>query len=233
MLSMAEEKLQTLTDFIEENQRMIAVIGVLSALGIFWGSSPIAQKTSPTVPFFCMLATLPLYYEIGFRNFDIKKSEWSVVIFVNLFTPLMFGTVWYSVIGFSDARDEQLPYFVCLVFYIAAWQLYKKLKLGAIPILIAFWWKDFIIAKMNKWKPVSEENLENIRDDSEKVVKMVIAPGFQILFIIVYIFVIFAISKVAVLPVGVYLTLKVRDYGSQYIPADTRIGPEKPVAIDP
>ena len=77
-----KRKLKPLRDFIEENQRLVATIGVFVALALFW-KVVLAQQSAPYISYLCLLITIPLIIEIN-RGFDYEKSSWNLVAFVNL-----------------------------------------------------------------------------------------------------------------------------------------------------
>lgn len=221
-------QLETLTEFIEKNQRMIAVIGVLSALGIFWASSPVAQRISPSVPFFCMLATLPIYWEIAFTNFDSSRSRWSVIIFVNLFTPLMLGTVWYALLGFTEDRERQLPWMLMLLFFVLSWQFYKGAQLRTITLKLTLRWNEVIIIVLNWFNPQPVDHIERVRAGMKEIAETSERAG-QFVFGSAYILLVVCIGIYVINPIGIFINFQVSEYAAPYIPPDTRPGPEQPV----
>jgi hypothetical protein len=122
-----EEKPVSLKDFIDDHQKMIAVIGVFMALAVFWSNLPLNQFSS-VASFWCLIATTPLYFEI-YKNYLQKKSTLSLTIFLNLFTPIMYYTTKYVFIAFRPQWKDHMINLILWIFVIPAWLLYKKIDI--------------------------------------------------------------------------------------------------------
>lgn len=121
------EKLTTITDYIDQNQKTMAVIGVLTALAVFWDSLP-EKSLSPEVPFFLFIATIPLYFEL-WRNFDYKKSTKLLVLFFNLLSPVILGATRFVFLSFRGEWQSRMSQVVLWCFALPLWLLYKKYNL--------------------------------------------------------------------------------------------------------
>jgi hypothetical protein len=121
----SKEEVVTLKDFIDEHQKVLAVIGVFVALSVFWSNLPL-KHISSFISFLCLAATVPLFLEI-YRRFDYRKSSWLLIIFLNIFTPLMGYTAWYLLIGYRSHWRTQMGNLVFWTFAIPMWMLYKGL----------------------------------------------------------------------------------------------------------
>jgi hypothetical protein len=115
----------TLKDFIDDHQKILAVIGVFVALAVFWSNLPL-KYISSFISFLCLAATVPLFIEI-YRSYNYKKSSWLLTIFLNIFAPLMGYTAWYLLVGFRSHWQTQMWNLVFWTFAIPAWFLYKKM----------------------------------------------------------------------------------------------------------
>ncbi|MDQ1593256.1 MAG: hypothetical protein QOG71_3883 [Pyrinomonadaceae bacterium] len=124
----SKEELLTLKDFIDDHQKVLAVIGVLIALSVFWGNQPL-KHISSFISFLCLAATIPLFLEI-YLKFNHKTSSWLLIVFLNIFTPLMGYTAWYLLIGFRSQWKTQMWNVIFWVFAIPAWLIYRRINLS-------------------------------------------------------------------------------------------------------
>jgi uncharacterized membrane protein YbaN (DUF454 family) len=101
-----QHQLVSLKDFINDHQKILAVIGVFVALSVFWGNLPL-KPISAFVSFLCLAATVPLFLEIA-RSYDHKKSSWLLVIFINIFFPLMGYTAFFLLVAYREQWRTQI-----------------------------------------------------------------------------------------------------------------------------
>jgi hypothetical protein len=113
------EKLKSLKDFIEESQRLVAVIGVFVALALFW-KVVLGQNSAPYISYLCLLATVPLLIEIN-KGYDYHKSSWNLVAFVSLLYGILAYTSYYLIVGYPDHLHSIL---VGLVFSTICYTLF-------------------------------------------------------------------------------------------------------------
>lgn len=98
------KKLVSLKDFIEDYQKIIAVIGVFIALALFWKN---LQPTDPTpyISYLCILITVPLLLEVR-KAYDYDKSSWNLVVFINVFYGIFFLTIYYLIISYPNYLEK-------------------------------------------------------------------------------------------------------------------------------
>lgn len=151
--------LRTIKDFIDDHERLLAVIGILTGLAVLWGQLP-SSTISPTVPLWCMLATLPLYWEI-FRRFDFERSTWSLVVFVNLFTPIAFSTTWYVFVAFRPQWVDTMPRVVGMVLLLSSWGILRLLPIKK----LVYWFLRKIQERTYRTFKIPPDESEQITKD--------------------------------------------------------------------
>ncbi|HEX8000256.1 MAG TPA: hypothetical protein VF528_17855 [Pyrinomonadaceae bacterium] len=148
----SKEEVVNLKDFIDEHQKILAVIGVFVALSVFWSNLPL-KHISSFISFLCLAATVPLFLEI-YRKFDFRKSSWLLIIFLNIFAPLMGYTAWYLLIGFRSHWRTQMWNLVFWAFAIPIWLMYRRITLPE---------------RINNW--IANHHLKSILRDNEKLLE--------------------------------------------------------------
>jgi hypothetical protein len=200
--------LRTIKEFIDDHERILAVIGVLTGIAVLWQQLPTANSISPAVPLWCILATLPLYFEI-WRRFDGSKSTWSLIVFLNLFTPIIVGTARYVFVAFRPQWEEAMPQIIGGVLLIAAYFVYPLVK---IPKLAEKWERrrrerSFRKHNFNEDERIHYEEQYPVEKD---------AKDFAILFTGLYICVVLGISSllsgVIAKPINAFLTSQFEGY---------------------
>lgn len=111
------EELQSLRDFIEINQKMIAVIGVFVAVGLFWKNIYKDEQSIPYISYLCFLITVPLFLEVR-KGYESKKSSWNLKFFVDIFSGILLLTSIHLLTNYTN-HLESLLYGVIfgLMFY--------------------------------------------------------------------------------------------------------------------
>jgi len=99
-LKSEKKQLTSLRTFIEDNQRLIAVLGVFVALALFW-KVVLAQESAPYISYLCLLTTIPLIIEIN-RTYNYDNSSWNLVAFVSLLYGILAYTGYYLLVGYPN-----------------------------------------------------------------------------------------------------------------------------------
>jgi len=89
-----KDKSPTLFDFIEENQRLITVLGVFTALTVFSSNLPL-KPFGYVLSFMFMSLTVLLWLEL-WQKFPTKSGSWRLTVFENVlpFTVLAVIAYW-------------------------------------------------------------------------------------------------------------------------------------------
>lgn len=156
----------TLKEFIDEHQKIISVIGVFTALAIFWSNSPLKEVGS-FAAFWCLLATVPMYIQIWTAP-KTKKYSWLLLIFLNLLFPLIINTVWYVLLAFRPQWQQYMYQIFLWPFVFIIWFLYRKSEI-----------RDYLRHKLLKSSSDTElAEFENLIIDAVAVILIFISCDF-------------------------------------------------------
>lgn len=110
-----KEKTVSLKEFIEDHQKVISVIGVFMALGLFWHNMT-DKETGSYVSFLCFLITVPLMVEV-WR--DVRRvSSWNLIIFTNILTFIVFNTAYFIFMGFPNYRNWLIKFILGILLFL-------------------------------------------------------------------------------------------------------------------
>lgn len=79
----------TLKDFLDDNQKSIAVVGVFAALGLIWKSTVATGQNVPLVAYLCFFITVPILWEVRSR-YPGHIAHWRLTWFMDWFTAIFF-----------------------------------------------------------------------------------------------------------------------------------------------
>jgi hypothetical protein len=97
---MDEKKIDSLSDFIKDNQSILTIIAVFTALMGFFSNIKFSEETSQTysdifIPFISILIVIFLLIHLYFKSLKIKSSEKELIIFRNLLLVFLFFIVMF------------------------------------------------------------------------------------------------------------------------------------------
>lgn len=151
----AEEKLITITQFVEQHQRTIAVIGVFIAIASFLLKLPL-QSLSVYLAFVSLTVTLPLFYEIYKYLFN-NKTTLSLKVFTNVLTIFVGYFIWYILVVFRDQWKVELEKVVFWIIVLPIYfGIYKRFFKGKVKI--------FVIEKIKKLLKTDDESYQKKLD---------------------------------------------------------------------
>jgi MFS family permease len=120
------ERLKTLKEFIDEHQKLLAVIGVFFALSFYFGKAEL-NRVSGFISFLFFAAAVVLLAEI-YRAFNSKQSSWMLIVFMNIFTPLIGYVIWYFLLAYRPFWKSQTWNVILWASIIPLWYLLKRLN---------------------------------------------------------------------------------------------------------
>lgn len=127
-----ESKL-SLEQFISENDKTLAVIGVFIALAALWLTLPL-KTISTFLAFLSIIATFPLFFEL-YKKLWFAKGTLNLIIFTNIFTLLAGYSIWYVLVAFRPQWKTEL-------YKVVFWTL-------LLTVIISY--KKFFNARIEKW----------------------------------------------------------------------------------
>src|SRR4026208_218814 len=96
----------TLKEFIEENQKLLSVVGVFAALGLLWKTVDRAP-TLPWVSYLSFSAALVILWEVR-RGYEWNRAAWSLRVFVYIFQGIIFVIAWNLVFNYPEHLETLL-----------------------------------------------------------------------------------------------------------------------------
>lgn len=129
------EKL-TLTKFINENEKILAVIGVFIALSAFLTTLPLKTLTT-FLSFLCLVATIPLFFELYKKLFKPQKTM-NLIVFTNIFSLICGYFVWYVLIAFREQWKTELPKVIFWAVFLPLFILYRRYLAQKLVNLVAY-----------------------------------------------------------------------------------------------
>lgn len=121
----AAKSLVSLKDFIETNQKTMAVTGVFVALALFWKTIQ-HEDSTPYVSYLCLLITVPLLIEI-LREYDYAKASWNLFVFMQIFYGVVGFTLYYLVTAYPSHLEKIINAVIYLVIYLPLLALGNKI----------------------------------------------------------------------------------------------------------
>jgi len=158
-----------LKTFVDDYQKMLAVIGVLTALAVFWSNMPLKQ-VSGFASFWCLIATIPLLYEIALRAKQ-KKFSWSVIIFLNLLTPILFNTCWYVLLAFRPQWQYRMWQLVFWPLALPLWFAYRRYRISP---RVQNW---LLLKTLLKWRLKHRKKYEDVAKERREEINKVLDEG--------------------------------------------------------
>lgn len=186
------EKSDSLKDFIEDNQKLLAVIGVFIGIGLFW-KNIYGKADVPYISYLCFLATVPIFIEIH-RNYDFSKANWNLKVFIILFQGVLLYTIG-NLLTYSDHIITILPGLLWFISSYALIHLIGKLQsfVNHIPYnslgkdIVELQEKDVPTDKINEYVTKQNDLLKKFYEINEKIaVVLVILVLVGTLFISVW-----------------------------------------------
>ena len=110
-------KKASLKEFIDDYQKVISVIGVFVALGLFWKNIYSNQPT-PYISYLCFIITIPLLIEIR-TGCDLKKSAWNLRIFIEIFTGIFLLTAASLVTDYPEHLASIIAGAISSIIYLS------------------------------------------------------------------------------------------------------------------
>lgn len=101
-----DKKAPTLFDFIEENQRLVTVLGVFTALTVFAGSLPL-KSVGYVLSFMFMSLTVLLWLEL-WERFPSKSGSWRLTLFETILPLTVLVVIGYWLLEFRKLWHEFL-----------------------------------------------------------------------------------------------------------------------------
>jgi hypothetical protein len=153
----------TLKDFVDDHQKMIAVIGVFVALGLLW---KLIGKESP-IPFLtylCFFITIPLFLEIVINWYRINGT-WRLRVFIELFVGILMLSLGHLVSDYPHHFDVLLTYAIPLAVFLGIFHLLDSAK-----NIITFIWKDIIHVRAKR-RGLKIEEIAELINQKETVFK--------------------------------------------------------------
>jgi len=114
MPAKAAKKAPTLSGFIDENQKLISVLGVFTAICLFVGKLPI-QWFAYMLSFMFMVLTVILWLEL-WSKFPSGSGDWKITTFENILMIAVFTLLTYVLVDFR--RLWKSSYLMLLIFAI-------------------------------------------------------------------------------------------------------------------
>ena len=114
MPAKAAKKAPTLSGFIDENQRLISVLGVFTAICVFVGQLPI-QWFAYMLSFAFTLLTVILWLEL-WSKFPSGSGDWKITTFENILALAVLALLTYVLVDFR--RLWKSSYLMLLIFTI-------------------------------------------------------------------------------------------------------------------
>ena len=136
----------SLKEFIDDHQKLLAVIGVLVAVSVFFGNNQKLKDISVFISFLCLPATIPLLVEI-YKNVNTLKASWLLIIFVNILTPLMAYVAWYLLLAYRPVWKTQTSNVLFWTLIIPSWYLLRHFH---IQLKVARLLESLIARALNK-----------------------------------------------------------------------------------
>lgn len=134
----------SLTKFLDENQRTIAVLGVFLALAIYWNNQPL-RPISSFISFMCFAITIPMFVEV-FRNYvNTVNRSWNLIIFANFFQPILLYSLWFFLVSYRANWESHMFSLVFWVILIPIAILYSRMKvMRAMAVKLVDWNKNLV-----------------------------------------------------------------------------------------
>jgi hypothetical protein len=112
-------KLLSLSEFIIQNDKLLAAIGIFIALAAYWTTLPF-KKISAFLALLCLLAVIPLFFEI-WRQVLTKKLTLNLIVFINIFTLITGYTFYYLLIGFRPQWQTEMNQLIFWILVLPTW----------------------------------------------------------------------------------------------------------------
>jgi hypothetical protein len=106
MTEEGKKKKPTLFDFIEENQRLVTVLGVFTALTVFSSNVPL-KPFGYVLSFLFMSLTVLLWLEL-WQKFPSESGSWRLTVFENILPFTVLAVIAYWLIQFRKIWHEFL-----------------------------------------------------------------------------------------------------------------------------
>jgi hypothetical protein len=117
----------TLSDFIGQNQNLITVLGVFTALTVFAGSIPLPPFRD-NLSFFFMSLTILVWIEL-WRNIPKGNYTWRLRWFQNILSFSILSLVAYWFIGYSQMWQGYIVVAISSIIAVMLKLINKKLHL--------------------------------------------------------------------------------------------------------
>lgn len=170
----------TLKYFIDDHQKVLAVVGVFMALSIFFANSPRLKDISVFISFLCFAVTIPLLLQI-YASFTRVKPTWLLLIFMNIFAPLTFYVFWFLLMAYRPVWKTQTANIFLWLLIFSLWHLFKRFgvqtKFAKSIERLMFWSSntslDTLILKSkledeDRFRDFSNEQKEKLREERQK-----------------------------------------------------------------
>jgi hypothetical protein len=119
--------LPTLTSFIEENHRLLTVLGVFTALTIFASNLPV-KPLGGMISFLFMTLTIILWFELWAR-FPSKRGEWRIVWFESILGITILILVIYWLLDYRVIWNQMLATLIFIVILTPLSWVIKKFNI--------------------------------------------------------------------------------------------------------
>jgi len=121
------KEIVTLSDFIDENQKLITVLGVFTALTVFAGNISLAPFRN-ILSFLFMSLAIIVWIEL-WRKFPLKKYTWLLRWFEIILTLSIIVLISYWFIGYSEMWQGYLIVALTSIFTAVFGIVHRKLDL--------------------------------------------------------------------------------------------------------
>jgi hypothetical protein len=116
--------LKTLDEFLKENDKILATLGVFVALAAFFMTLPM-KSLSTFLALVCLLFAIPLFVEL-YKKTGTGKAAWNRLLFTNLLGIFAISFISYVLLAFREQWKTELHRAVFWIMVGIGWWLYKK-----------------------------------------------------------------------------------------------------------
>jgi hypothetical protein len=128
-----EQSYETLFEFVEQNQKLITVLGVFTALTVFANNIPFADFSS-LLSFLFLTIALIVWIELFMRAKVANNANWRLKVFENILSLSVFALIGYWLVGYVDTWRSftfvpLMALFTSLIFVpIRKYSIYQRLN---------------------------------------------------------------------------------------------------------
>lgn len=132
------EDLVSLRHFIDKNEKLLTVIGILFALGIFFSQAG-TDFVASFLAYCCFAAALPIFFEVR-REWNASNSHFLLTVFMDLFTAICLFAVIFVIA--SDPR--RVGTFIAVLVASAVATIYLPFTRRRDARIRALYYNDYV-----------------------------------------------------------------------------------------